>query len=458
MSARHFLADDDGNVLVNFDGEQFWIGEPFDMRGPRPGELLMRDEYALTRITDKDNLRRDVTFLESVLEDAALYIENEHVPGWIWYHWQTAGEEMKRALLYGGLVKIPSRGRMRTPNLHADVVEPLLELDRHRYFESPAPVSVADTGLTVVGSVVAVTGKGTADGRVSRFIMGEGGGASDGLTRLWAGFRETGHGTDDFAPIWDLYDGNYGYAGSDASGIASDANAYNGHSVEIDFSAVDDEQGHLFMTLDSVSGITDYRHQAGKYLILARWAGTSAKEFSIRLAQSINGENPIYCERKYVTGAGTGTYNVLPLGIVDVPPIAAKENWTSAKIGRFTLTIYAATFGAINDKLRFNTLTFIPVGRALTTEDAKIEGSGREAVMACLPTDRWTAWYQTSSTEQPLGGMSVNAPKFFVPRDGGILVMAAARAASQVYSDTFDMELEYYHRHRTYRRADEASW
>lgn len=460
MSARHFLADDDGNPLVYFDGEQFWIGEPFDVRGPRPGELLMRDEFSLTRIADKDLIRRDVTYLENVLEDASQYITNEQMPGWVWYHWQTLGEEMKRALVYGGLVRLPGRGRMRSPNMHADTSEPNLEIDRHRFFESPGSRAISDSGLSIIGGMVTFDGQGTADSRAASLKITRANSSLDTLTRIWAGFRELNEGVSGFQPIWDLHDGTVGYANSDSAKI-SDSNAYGGHTVEVSFASVGDEYSRCYETILQAYGGADQSHARGKYLVLLRWSGTTSSEFAIRMAIDIAASNDQlrFTERKYVLGQGTGTYDVLPLGIIDIPPMGGKRVWNDDSLDGLRFSLYAELVtGSVGNDLRLNTLTFIPVGRDLKSEDANILYGFFKADIECLPTDRFTGVAASLVDEDVAAEIGVSGANFYAPRGGGMLVVACAGAASQVDDGTMDIDLELVDRWRTYRRGGEASW
>ncbi len=457
VEARHYLANDEGTPLVHFDGEDFYIAEPWDVRGPHPGELMIRDEFALLNIADKDLIRRDVTYLENVLEDAAEYISNEQLPGWVWYHWQTGGEAVKRALVYGGLVHLPGRGRMRTPNMQADTLEPVLQLDRHRFFESPESRPFSASNLSLVGGTLALSGGGTAEGRVSSLQLIAANNSAGPISQVWAGIREINEGIDDFKPIWDLHDGT---TGTDAAKIA-DANAYGGHTVEVSFAAVGSNARRIRQTVSQAYGSDNKLHAKGRYLVLLRWSGTTAKTFAIQAAIDLNGaaDDIRFGERQYVVGAGTNLYKPLPLGIFDIPPMGGKKAWTQDSMALVRLHIYAELVdGVVGDDLRLNTLTFIPADRIVRSSDANILHNVTKGEISCLPTDRFTGLALNVTTETVEDECGVSPGNFYVPRSGGLLVAAMAGSTNQPIAGLFNVSLEINDRWRTYRRGGEASW
>jgi hypothetical protein len=454
MTHISYLADDNGNRLMDLAGNDWFAVEEWDLRGPRPGEVTLRESLPLVGLFNLEEARFQITELEKVLDLAARNARAPRPDELIWWYFGTPGEMAKRALVYSGLVSAPAYGRMRSGMMRGGAAEILLEMTRGAYWESAALDAFATSGLNyTLGTVLPITPGGTADGRVDLLrVTGLSAGPN---TRLWAGFREMGYGIDDFKPIWDLYDGtNYGGAFGSTTRI-SDANGWGGHTVAADHGTLNSRNLRIQLSLDDIVGAGDARHMVGRYLLLLRWSGTNNSVFAITAAQRTANTvffPPLFHEKQFVTGAGTGTYDLLPLAVVDLPQLAgARGEWTAAQLAQSLVEIHTEMLsGTAGDVLRLNTITAVPVSRSLRANEVYTDGV-YQARISCLPSELWTGWNASAATTFPGGGVELAASNFYAPPEGGVLVAALARQTSHVAADQMVLQLDLARRWRTYR-------
>lgn len=115
--------------------------------------------------------------------------------------------------------------------------------------------------------------------------------------------------------------------------------------------------------------------------------------------------------------------------------------------------------------MSLDTLTLIPYERNLFTETAVIDGGSDVAtVFNTLPTDEVNAKAYYTTDDLPFRQVDVAANNFTVPREGGVLVVAACAGDSaaipgqQDKDTTITATVEYVPRWKSFRRGSKASW
>ena len=167
-------------------------------------------------------------------------------------------------------------------------------------------------------------------------------------SKVWAGIRAQRNGNTGFIPKWEA---EHGTNATDASDIA-DANASNGTAVAVTFATATDMTKRLSVLWSNIA-TANYDHISGKYLVLGRmrlsagtvevatelrhgWIGAAGLESSLGVSFV-----------SAVTEAGMVNYNLVPLGMADIPPtgdrdsVASGDGGTNSALRSYGLSLYA---------------------------------------------------------------------------------------------------------------------
>lgn len=456
------LADDDGTTLLDMEGGDFYTDAPYEDRGALPGEQTVPVSIPLVRITDRDGIRRDVNHLQQVLTNARLYHSDPLQSGWTWLEWITPGEDDKRALVYGGSIALPGESRIGGAMLRTPRSNPVVAVDRHRYWETPTPEFVLATNVSLLGGTVALSGEGTADSRIGTLTISllteRPYSIPAGPHNVWAGIRPTYAGTGSFEPTWDLLSGTLG----SNTTSQSDGEAVGGTAARVAFSALNTDANRVYVKVGDILGSNE-DHMIGRYRVLLRYKlnGTTSQA-AIRLRSGVgNISDPadgIANPRVFVTpyALSSTAFDLVDLGVINIPWLGNKLGWGADQVAECALAIDAELLAGTpaSDYLWLDTITLIPADRFLYAEGVRYDDVFYTAVHT-LPNDDTHAVvrYVPAFGDTPLSMADLSMQNFTVPREGGVLVIATTTLGiGQDKDRDIDIDLDLYRRWTMYRR------
>lgn len=408
------FTDDDGNVLVDFEGTDFYTGAPWGTRMALPDELVIPETRELLSILDRDGIRRDVNYLVQVLRNASLYHADPLNNGWVWYETIGQGEGDKRALVYGGTVALPQpTPRLGGPLLRTPKAQPVIAFDRHRFFESVTADEVSATNLPVYGAKVELTGEGTAESRIGSLVAA----ASGSAQRVWMGIRPTRNGVTNFNPVLNLKDGT----AIDGT-VTADTDAISGSMVQYTFGGPGTAEPVQIDISDVTASDAHNLEYIGRYKVLLRYETSG----TVKVRMFVSGGNPrgYYTQPAYLTPT-SAFYNMAPIGEITIPWVGADHEWAGADVGNTRIRLELELLSASGTYVNVDTLTLIPASRLLTLYDGF--GSMDDFEFITFPNDEVAARviYDPGSGFYPVNAIDAAAQNFTVPREGGVLVVAA---------------------------------
>lgn len=430
------FTDDDGNVLVDFEGADFYTGSPWGTRMALPDEVLIPETRELLTITDRDGIRRDVNYLAQVLKNGALYHADPFNRSWIWYEAMGSGEADKRALVYGGTIALPQPlPRLGGPLLRTPKAQPVLAFDRHRFFESVTAETVSATNLPVYGAKIVLSGEGTAESRIGSLVAA----ASGSAQRVWMGIRPIRNGADNFDPVINLKDGT-ALLGS----VTADSDAVSGEMVQYVFSGPSTYNIVQIDLKDATASDAHNLDYIGRYQVVLRYECTNP----IKVRMFVSGGNPrgYYTEPAYLP-ASPGTVDPYTAGLIGeltIPWVGLDHNWAAADVGNTRIRLEVELLSG-SGTINLDTLTLIPASRMLSLNDKF--GTMDEFEFKTFPNDEVAArrTYDPGTGSYPVNVIDAAAQNFTVPREGGVLVVAATDPSNgQAKTDeitTLDMQL-----------------
>lgn len=475
-----YLAGFEQEFASDFLGDYWYVMGDWGLREARPGEQTINESFQIFQMDTKANIRADAALLSLFLEQTNESHNDPATATWTWFEHASDGESDKRALIYPG-AWLDFKGRKRDgygPFLRTQVGAPVINFARHRYWENDTATSISSEGPhSLIGTKISLTGDGTADGRaaVTRFVY-DGTSTSIGgttlLNRWWIGMRPAYQGTTGFEPVWDLYDGTL--FSTEATKQTSITNAYNSQVVRMRHTALNTPLYPVRMSISQARTAGNAVDFIGRYLVLLRWSASSGAEFAVSLGQSMRGlgvSTPYGLRNlppQYLSGTGLTTFDMTPLGIIDIPMTGNKSGWTTAlDVSILSLQTEMLSGTISSDDLYLDTLTLIPADRIITSESAdwpgefwgptRVGDDEYQLTIRCRPDDSFVGYSEFydpggSPERTPILPIDINPQNFVTPRTNGLLVFAAARADSSVLADAVDrVEMEIYHRWRSYR-------
>lgn len=426
------LAANGWSTKTASDGEGIW--EVFE---------IVSDAVDATLRTTKANFDR-------LIEQALVYKDKlyESVP--VLLKWQSEGETSKQALVLNGESEI----------LADEIYSPLLGLNgggaimrlavkRHPDWEIAAETSGADNVSTLGGSfALSITKKGTTPGRIAKLLINDG--PAELQHKIWCGIRPTRLGTAGFQSIWEAEDGHLFIDAADTV----DASASDGNRVTVDFATVPSMIKRFTVNWFQASG-GNSDDLIGRYLVLGRVKlSTAATEVAVQLRhgwafagsslyQSVVGTT-------YLSAVDTPAltdWNLVELGVVDIPPTGNRSGISSAEMGGYSLLIFAQRLAGAN--LLFDCFVLIPAEHLFTAIGARVNDNVAHLLAAYTgPDDFQTAIGVTGSTENHNCEFGFENWRF--PIDGGIVVYASQAVDKHVLSENVDLMLTIAPRFKTF--------
>lgn len=373
-------------------------------------------------------------------------------PQWLEEH--AKNEPERRSLLYGLRYDAINQRQLSSQLLGRQFAKGVLTLQRSAIWESAAASTIEQTGLSGWGGMWRIYGiEGDLPARLWKTII-YGDETLGSVTRIWLGMRRSRYGMKDFVSVWELE-----HAAPPLSYDTSetvDANASGGEMLEVDFATRTDMALRTIISVaDVVSGTPDLRHFIGKYLVLLRCKVSSSPttEVAVQMRHGMvpaapYEENSIPADVVYVSNT---SYDLVPLGIVQIPPDGFRSGDPVDMAELFSISIYAERVtGNSSSRFDMDALVLIPAEHLLTIEKAQVTYLENSRVEAITREDG----------EQIARGYTDGSPGIIVepgfddwqlPEGDVLAVAVCAGAGAHSLTNTLHVEMNYVPRWYNYR-------
>lgn len=393
-------------------------------------------------------LRTDKANFDELIEQARVYGRKvyESVP--VLLKWGSEGETVKQSLVLDGESEI----------LADDIYSPLLGLTgggalmrlaikRHPAWEVATQTSGADNVSTLGGSfAISLTKYGTMPGRIASLLIDNG--PTQAQRNIWCGIRPTRLGTAGFISVWEAEDGtNFTDAADTGDGTASD-----GNRVTIDFATNAALAKRFTLRWGQVTG-SNFDDIIGRYLVLGRVKlSSAATEVAVQLRHGFAGSSnyETIVGTTYLSGvdnAALTDWNLIELGVVDIPPTGNRSGIISSTVDDYFLMVYAERLAGAS--LYFDCFVLIPAEHLFTAKGAIVDNNVNALLEAYTGPDDFQVALGVAGS-----GLNLNVEFGFenwhVPIDGGLVVYASQPDGVHTLSQDVDLLLTVAPRFRTF--------
>jgi len=469
MAARFRLADISQSTLVDLLSGTMKLqynswstrdpameGEP--PRGRYGGPFVFQrfspveEQMTLLGSDTVGNLITGINAISAILEGVRLYNDDPAKGVSYWLEVNADGESPRRALIGGGGASTPT-GIGMTPLLEKSKARQQLTLLRHPLWESVTAYAPSVANVSCCGGMMSLTGGGVVPGRIEKLqIQGRNGGGGP-LYRFWAGIRPTYQGLTNFNPVWEC---EASADLTDCSTVA-DGTASGGYKKRITFATVPTMTGRFSGSLVTHMGGALSKVYVGRYLILARVKVDSGTVANVRFCTSM-GTAGAMTKHKTCYSISNTSWRLLPLAVFDIPPMGYQSQiWADDLVMYWHYMVEAERVSG-GGNLDMDVFYLIPARHMASVEGAQVQYvvDGYQPVkLYTYENDTHAAlWYKNiPSHEYPDSAAAYSFSDWYLPVEGGKLVLVGEREASHVLTDTVDVSLAAYYRWRSFRGA-----
>lgn len=321
-----------------------------------------------------------------------------------------------------------------------------------------ADASSDGLALSCLGGVMEVAGRGTRPGRIGVLALAADASVAQKIEQYWVGIKslyyEAGVASE-FEPSWMIDDGTYTYLGDPFSMSAGGAGADAYVRGVITYNS--DEFGRCFtVKLSQVYAGSYPEHFIGRFRVLLR-VNLSAAVQTIRcrlgygMATATDGEGLVYSDPVYITTVGAGTYRLIEIGSVTIPPFGYRAGGDVDALLQLDANHLEVAGSA---QIDFNRFILIPERRVYLPESTTTITSGdNQTAVYTAPDDKVSALVYNAGTLKGLPSVQPT-PDFYMPAEGGLIVVAGAGADNaSSNSHTIDLGVRLYDRYTSWRGA-----
>lgn len=411
------------------------------------GEGIWEIFEVVANATDA-NLRSAKADFDELIEQARVYRQKLYQSVPVLLKWQSEGETSKQALVLDGESEILA-DEIYSPLLGLTGGGALLRLavKRHPSWEIATQTSGADNVSTLGGSFsISLTKNGTAPGRIASLLIDNG--PVTAQDNIWCGLRPTRLGTAGFISVWEAEDGTNFIDAADAA----DVTASDGNRVTISFATTQSLAKRFTLRWGQVTG-SNYDDIIGRYLVLGRVKLSSAStEVAVQLRHGFAGSTAFetIVGTTYLSAVDKPAltdWNLVELGVVDIPPTGNRSGIVSASMDDYFLLLYAERLAGAS--LYFDCFVLIPAEHLFTAKGAIVSSDAGTLLEVYTGPDD----FQTAVGVQG-AGLNYNCEFGFenwhFPIDGGLLVYAGQANGLHSLSQDIDLLLTIAPRFKTF--------
>jgi len=413
---------------------------------------LMWTNFDLVSTLADASFKYSIFKLDQLKEFARNYISDITNSDPVYLIWVTDGENNRHSIVYDLSYEIRAEENL-SPLLGNNAAKVRLSVQHNPYWEADGSVTFAGTVNTLGGTINMNVGSISYPSRIQYMnVDGYNDEFANHLTKAWIGIRDKRNGLGGFISKWET---EYGSLGTDASFGTSSA-ASNGTTTNITF-ATTAMNKRITVQWGNVA-TANYDDICGSYLVLGRiklsagtvevvtelrhgWLGFAGLESSV-------GVNYISA----VTDANLVNYNLIPLGIVDIPPTgdrSAIASQTASIMSSYGLSLYAERLSA-GGSMSVDCFVLIPNDHLLVLGSADINHFTGRSVRAFTGDDDFS-YAINRSQSLGFGNIEYSFENWNYPMAGGALVVAAQSGSIHQLGGSVDISGYIFPRYRSYQ-------
>jgi hypothetical protein len=413
---------------------------------------LMWTTFDIVSSSSDEAFRHELFKLDRLSDFANRYGADYTLSDPVYIYWGADGELPVRQTLVHDIVYELVPDSVLTAMLGKDSAKLRLAV-QHDPFWSDGTVSSLYSGtIPDLGGTYALGLTDTSyPSRIQYFNMTTLSGLVPTLEKAWIGIKDTRNGVLGLVPKWEA---EYGTNATDASDVAG-TTASNGTAVVVSFATGTAMAKRFSIKLSDITAGA-YDDNIGKYLVLGRmkvsgtatiiatelkhgWLGRAGLESSVGVS---------FLDQ--TTDASLVNYNLIPLGVVDVPPTGDRSGIASnGPIQSYGLALYAERLSAAGS-LFCDCFILVPTDHLMTVGSAYMYSDGGASLRAYAGDDD-TPYAINYSISSYYGNTEYSFENWNVPIGGGMLVIAAQGGTEHVINGTITFGMDIVKRYRSYR-------
>ena len=321
-----------------------------------------------------------------------------------------------------------------------------------------ADASAVGSALSCLGGTMEVAGRGTRPGRIGVLALAADASVASKLEQFWVGVKSLYHEggvASEFEPSWMIDDGTYTYLGDPFSMSAGGAGADAYVRGVITYNS--GEFGRCFtVSLSQVYAGSYPKHFTGRFRVLLR-VNLSAAVQTIRcrlgygMVTDAEGDGLVYNDPVYITTVGAGTFRLIELGSVVIPPFGYRAGGDVDVLLQLDANHLEVAGSA---QIDFNRFILIPERRVYIPEATTTITSGdNQTLLYTAPDDQVSCLVFNAGNLKGSPETQIT-PDFYMPAEGGLIVVAGASADNaSSNSHTIDLGVRLYDRYTSWRGA-----
>lgn len=418
--------------------------------------------------------------IDSILQDALLYIEDESRGDPVWLEVYSRGEAPRRCLVLNGYIQ-PITEQYSSMFLDAGQVRANLALLRYAAWENttarrigagsgsgasatggtwlplagpPAYTTAAGAGVvSALGGTMDVPGRGVLPGRIGQIKFAY---STGNVGKIWAGIRPYRDGYSSFDPAWDVYGASIVDGSGDTVQATSISDYIGSGYLAITPSVTDDLKLRWEFALSDISA-TDHHHFYGAYHLLARYQVPSGSPsptptFGVQFHYGISNLSNLIPNNEVILDSQEytkGFWHIQKFGTVTISP----GDRSQRILDNWTLQCYVEQIGGTGDTLAIDELYLVPADHYVHIDGTGlITSSGMHYSVFTHPNDVVMGGRYDSSDDlrEP---SEVESTNWAVPKGGGTLVLVGRALTTAPSTVELSVSLDVYDRWSSWRHS-----
>jgi hypothetical protein len=404
------------------------------------------------------NLLYQLKRLEDVMEEIRQYHDRVPTANQWWLEWHVDGEEERRALFYTGQMEYPALVAM-SPMIECQTIVVKFAFVRHPLWENDASTTVVDQiamptdGVHASDKMILTGIEGTAPARIEHaevLLSATPWMLTPQTYEYWMGIRPYHDGVANFDSVWEA---ELGTNDVDTADVA-DGSCSNNWKVVTTF--VDTTLVRRFyLQVQNIATVVgrevDY---IGRYLVLARMRLDAAGTVGVQMRSGYSDQ--IIHEELYVEST---LWYLYELGEIEIPPASDPAMYYRNWLRSFMVSVYAERLSG-TPNLEVDLLCLIPTEHFLHVSGSIISydptNNKRDGIFTMANDTMFAIGYTKAAPDVVNDALSLIPLNWYIPQEGGALVMIGQGPILHNLGETYEVQLEYYPRWLSYRYDEET--
>ena len=416
----------------------------FGGQGSFTGYGNVIESFSLVGDTTVSAIATAVVGLEEVAAEVRRGQSGKQYSDTWWLEWNADGESPKRSLIHALSLAYPA-GICYGPLVEQGTIKVDVAITRHPMWESTTGLTLSGSGLSCNGGTLTYGAQpGTEMARLSK-VEGTFSVSSGSIVEMWLGIRPLNAGLTTFVPVAEVEAVINGTDATDqADGEAPADPSSSDNYVQVSFATTttlakrSTFSGGAFVG----TGSPNYRHLAGRYLVLVR-ARVSAGTIGVQMRAGyavLQNHDEVYVENT--------SYMLHCLGEIAIPPWTDKAVTEANYCELYIIELWAERVSGAGT-LDLDCVILMPSEHLLYYGNGN-GVNGEDVRLYTLPDDQYLGY------EEYARALSVATSDWRLPPEGGMLVFAGQGSTAHVLANTMSVTMTVYPRWLSFRH-DTAS-